>query len=107
MGGHKAFPDKTHTKLRIAEKGVELVKLGLTIPFSSINRIENMEEKKISALRLVVLGIVGMLWKKKYMYTIIRYGKEIDAQTIVLDLGKKIDQIQSLINNKVLYAGQY
>jgi hypothetical protein len=41
------------------------------------------------------------------MYTIIRYGKGIDEQTIVLDLGKKIDQVQSLIDNKTLYAGQY
>ena len=78
----------------------------LRISYSSMSRIENMEEKKISALRLVGLGIIGVLWKKKYLYTIIRYGDGIDEQTIVLDVGKKIDQVQSLINRKMLYGRQ-
>jgi hypothetical protein len=38
------------------------------------------------------------------MYTLIQYGDGIDEQTIVLDLGKKIDQVQPLIYQKMLYA---
>jgi hypothetical protein len=104
MGGHIAYPKKTHTKFRIYEDCVELMEPGLRIPYSSMTKIENMEEKKISALRVVALGIVGALWKKKYLYTVIQYGEGIDEQTIVLDFGGKIDQVQPLIYQKMLYA---
>jgi hypothetical protein len=45
MGGHKAFLRKTHTKFRLYEDGVELMEPNLRIPYSSMSRIENMEEK--------------------------------------------------------------
>lgn len=104
MGGHKAFPKKTHTKVRIYDDGVELMEPNLRIPYSSMSRIENMEEKKISVSRVAALGIVGALWKKKCLYTVVQYGDGIDSQTIVLDFGGKIDQVQPLIYQKMLYA---
>jgi hypothetical protein len=111
IGGHKAFPKKTHTKFRIHEDGIELMEPSLKIPYSSMTKIENMDEKRISALRVVVLGlvflplaVVGALWKKKYLYTVIQYGDGIDEQTIVLDFARNIDQIQPLIYQKMLDA---
>ncbi len=42
----------------------------LTIPYSSMINIENMDEKKIEAERVVMFGIIGALWKKRHIYTI-------------------------------------
>jgi hypothetical protein len=111
VGGHKAFPKKTHTMVGIHKDALELANPSLRIPYSSIKNIENMDDKKISALRVVVLGlvflplaIVGAMWKKKIIYTVIEYNDGMDEQTIILDFGKKLEEIQPLVYQKVLNA---
>ena len=72
-----------------------------------MTNIQNMDEKKISALRVVGLGlvfvplaIVGAVWKKKHIYTVIQYN---DAElTVVLDFGRLIDKLQPFIYRKML-----
>lgn len=68
-----------------------------------------MDEKKISALRVVGLGlifiplaIVGAVWKKKHIYTVIRYNDTVGQQTIVLDFDRFIDKLQPFIYRKML-----
>lgn len=68
-----------------------------------------MDEQKISALRVVGLGlvflplaIVGAMWKKKHLYTVIQYKDELDNQTIVVDFEEYIDEAQPLIYHKML-----
>jgi hypothetical protein len=111
IGGHKAFPKQKHTKVAVYGNRLEIVELNLSIPYSSMINIENMDDKKISALRVVVLGlvflplaIVGALWKKKVLYTVIQYNDGVDEQTIILDLGKGVESIQPLIYQKMLLA---
>jgi hypothetical protein len=113
VGGHKAFPKKSHTKVGIYSDRLELTNPSILIPYSSIKNIENMDDKKISKLRVVVLGlvflplaIVGALWKKKMLYTVIQYNDETDEQTIILDFGKKIEEIQPLVYQKMLSAAR-
>jgi hypothetical protein len=104
IGGHKAFPKQTHTKVMILPDRIEVVKPSLRIPYISIVNIENMDERKISALRVALLGLIGVFWKKKCMYTVVQYNDGIDDQTVVLDFGKKIEEIQPLIYQKVIEA---
>jgi hypothetical protein len=66
--------------------------------------IENMDEKKISADRVVMLGVVGALWKKTHIYTIIRYKDELDEHKIILDFGDNVEYAQGLIYKKMLEA---
>jgi hypothetical protein len=74
-----------------------------------MQNIENTNEKKISVLRVIVLGlifvplaIVGALWKKNHIYTIIRFRDYFDDQMIVLDFDKNIDSAQSVIYKRML-----
>jgi hypothetical protein len=74
-----------------------------------MQNIENTIEKKISALRVIVLGlifiplaIVGALWKKNHIYTIIRFRDYFDDQMIVLDFDENIDSAQSVIYRRML-----
>ena len=60
IGGHKAFPKQTHTQVLILPDRLELVKPIFIVPYISITNIENMDERKISALRVALLGIVGL-----------------------------------------------
>jgi len=41
---------------------------------------------------------MGALWKKKLLYTVIEYNDGTDEQTIILDFGKKIEEIQPCIS---------
>ena len=76
----------------------------LRIPYSTMTSIENMDEKKISADRVVMLGVVGALWKKTHIYTIIRYKDELDEHKIILDFGDNVEYAQGLIYKKMLEA---
>jgi hypothetical protein len=67
-----------------------------------MTNIENANEDRISAMRIAMLGIVGGLWKKKHVYTVIQYKDEIEERTIVLDFGNKIEEAQPLIYRKML-----
>lgn len=74
-----------------------------------MQNIENTNEKKISALRVIVLGlifvplaIVGALWKKNHIYTIIQFRDYFDNQMIVLDFDQNIDSAQSVIYKRML-----
>lgn len=74
-----------------------------------MTNIENANEDKISAMRVAALGlvflplaIVGAMWKKKHVYTVIQYKDEIGEKTTVLDFRNKIDEAQPLIYHKML-----
>jgi hypothetical protein len=50
------------------------------------------------------LGIIGALWKKKHIYTIIHYKDELDEQKIILDFEDAVEYAQGLIYKKMLEA---
>lgn len=108
MGGHPLYVKPSDTGVYLYDDRIEVVNPKLIIPYSAILRIENMDEKKISASRVIVLGlvalplaIVGAMWKKKHIYTVIQYVDEIGEKTIVLDFGKQVDKAQPLIYRKM------
>lgn len=105
LGGHKMYPKATDTKVLIYKDKVEVEKLNLQVPYTAMTHIENADEKKISAMRVVLLGLIGALWKKKHVYTVIQY---IDAlneeQSLVFDFDKDIDKAQPIIYQKMLQA---
>lgn len=109
LGGHKAFPTPTDTKMHFYQDRIEIDNPKLIIPYRFMQNIENTIEKKISALRVIVLGlilvplaIVGALWKKNHIYTIIRFRDYLDDQMIVLDFDENIDSAQSVIYRRML-----
>ena len=71
--------------------------------------VGNMDVETISALRVVGLGliflplaIVGAMWKKKKLYTVIQYDDGIKEQALVFDFGKHMEEVQPLIYQKVI-----
>jgi hypothetical protein len=74
-----------------------------------MKNIENMTERRISILRVVALGlifvplaIVGALWKKNLIYTVIRFKDDFDDQMIIVDFDQNLDSAQSVIYNSML-----
>jgi len=60
----------------VYDNRIEIVDPELAIPYFAISRIENMDEKKISVLRVVGLGLIALplaivgafVEKKAYLY---------------------------------------
>jgi hypothetical protein len=109
MGGHKAYPRPTDTQMSFYDDRIELGNPNLVIPYSAMKNLENFDEKKISAKRVVALGlvavplaIVGAMWKKNHIYTVIQYQDEMDDHTIVVDFEEYLDAAQPLIYRKML-----
>jgi len=113
VGGHKAWPKSVNTMIFVYDDRIELGAKqetpALTILYANIKNIENMDEQKISAERVIGLGlvfvplaIVGAVWKKRHIYTVIRYKDELDDQTVVLDFEDNIDKFQPFIYRKML-----
>jgi hypothetical protein len=50
----------------------------------------------------LALGVLGLLWKKKFIYTIITYFDGNDDQTIVLDFSNNLEYAQNFIYTKML-----
>ena len=73
MGGHKLYPKKKRTVLHIEKDGLIIEDLdNLKIPFNKIKNLENMDEARITKTRVLLMGpLVGLLWKKKFLYTVI------------------------------------
>jgi hypothetical protein len=106
VGGHKMYPKGGETMIFLYddcfELGAKREKTVLSIPYSDIISLDNMDETKISAERVAVLGVLGALLKKRHVYTVIRYKEEWDDQTIVLDFENNIDKLQPYIYKKML-----
>ena len=115
LGGHVEYPKSRRCGINLHDDRLELYfeeksffsdgfekKPTLIISYQSMTSIENTNEDRISAMRVAMLGIIGGLWKKKHVYTVIQYKDEISERTIVLDFGNKIDEAQPLIYHKML-----
>lgn len=114
LGGHKMHPKPTETNVFVFSDRIELENPRLRIAFNSMSNIENADEKKVSALRVVGLGlvflplaIVGAVWKKKHIYTVIEYTDALnEEQTLVFDFGGKLEEAQQMMYNEMLAIKQ-
>lgn len=107
LGGHELYPKSTDTKVLIFKDRLEMEKLNLQVKYSAMTNIENADEKKISALRVVLLGVIGALWKKKHVYTVVEYNDALgEHQALVFDFDKDIDKAKPAIYQKMLQSRQ-
>jgi hypothetical protein len=99
------------TDVFIFSDRIEIPQVNLRITYFSMTNIENADEKKISALRVVGLGlvslgvgaIVGALWKKRHIYTIIDYVDVFnEEQTLVFDFEDNLEEAQQMIYKKMI-----
>gem|GEM_PF-1424973 len=108
-GGHVEYPKPSNCKFYLYENRVEIENPDLVIPYNAITGIENMDEKKISAKRVVALGavfvplaIVGAMWKTNHIYTVIQFRDQDGDKAIVLDFGDKVTDIQGWLYRTML-----
>jgi hypothetical protein len=87
------------------EDRVVIKEIGISIPFSAIKNVENMDEQRITKTRVFLTGfIVGLLWKKKFLYAVIDYNDGLMDQTIILEFGSGVEEAQRMIYKGMIKA---
>jgi hypothetical protein len=111
MGGHMMYPNKTDATVEIFAKHVD-IRFGsirkhvITIPTVSITNISIEDEKRITKTRVLLTGlVVGLLWKKKFRYTVIDYKEGNMNQSVVIDFHKSAEEAQQEIYKRMVASG--
>ena len=75
----------------------------LSITYINLKRIENMTRDKISAARVVFLGVVGALWKKEQQYMVLTYRDKYAGNNLSLVFKMPhLEDVQPFIYNKMI-----
>jgi len=103
MGGHKLYPKSLEVKVSLYADRIEIGALHIRMSYTSVTDIENADEKKVTAKRMLLVGLYSFAWKKKDVFTIIEYVDGLNQkQTLVFDFGKKIEEAQRKIYDRML-----
>ncbi len=107
LGGSGAYPSRNQITLSVGQNEVYVHPWKLHIPYSSIKEVKNIDKSHMSALRVVVLGVAGALWKKNDRYLCLVYNDEVQEQNPVFKFDKdKLEKVQTLIYQQVVKARQ-
>ena len=101
LGGHAVHPNKCDVSLSVCENEVYVKPLKMRIPYSAIKEVRNVDKRDVSALRVVALGVVGALWKKKERYLCLIYDDEVQEENPLFKFDNSA-QVQSLIYQQVV-----
>ena len=114
MGGHKMYPKKTDCDVRMFNRGLEIEfgtfhKNKIVIYYDTITNVENMDEKRITKTRIFLLAptiiglVAALLWKKKFLYTVIEYKDEVGMEHgVIIDFHRKAEQAQQVLYQKMV-----
>jgi hypothetical protein len=102
IGGYKAAPKSKNTSVLFFPDRIEIKEIGLTIPFRSIINVENQDAERITKTRVLLLGLIGVFWKKRYLYTVLEYDDGLEKQFVILDFHREVNRVQGLINQKMI-----
>jgi hypothetical protein len=116
MGGHKMYPKKTDCDVRMFTNGIEIEfgrihKNKIVIYYNTISNVTNMDEKRITKARVIGLGltVVGLipalLWKKRFLYTVIEYKDEVGIEhAVVIDFHRQAQKAQQVLYQNMVEA---
>ena len=106
ISGHSLYYHEKGTDVLFYVDRMKFDNMDITIPYASITKLGAQEDRHITKTRVVMTGLVGLFWKKKYRYTVIEYNDGIQDQTVILDFHKEANKAQRLIYNQMAGARQ-
>jgi len=85
---------------------LEIQEFPAFIPYENIINVQSMSQEKLSAMRLLLVGIFAFAWKKKKQFMVLTYKDDAGIeQNPVFDM-KKIEEVQPAIYRKMIAARQ-
>jgi hypothetical protein len=82
--------------------------MNVRIPYTHLKNIESIHGgKKIDSDRVFATGVIGLLWQKNRLNTILEYTDDLgESQTIVLDLRENVKYIQPRIYDHMINSNR-
>ncbi|RLI07396.1 hypothetical protein DRO42_08140 [Candidatus Bathyarchaeota archaeon] len=106
LGGHSAFPKEMKVHINLMPNYLEIQEFPAFIPYENIINVQSMSQEKLSAMRLLLVGIFAFAWKKKKQFMVLTYKDDAGIeQNPVFDM-KKIEEVQPAIYRKMIAARQ-
>ena len=112
MGGHMLYPKKTDATVDLFAKHLDIQfgsihKHIIRIPYETIAKIGTEDEQRITKTRVLMTPLlIGLLWKKKFRYTVIDYKEAGIDQCVIIDFHREAEKAQQLIYAKMIEARQ-
>jgi hypothetical protein len=105
LGTNKSLPVDEDSYVYIFEDRIDIEllksKTRVTIPYRSMTDLQNVDAgNKVDLDRVIGLGLVGLLWKRHHVVTIIKYTDDEIPQVIALDFLAGLQYAQPLIDKK-------
>ena len=113
LGTNKLIPTEQEIYLHVYEEGIliqfrKIKRTQIEIPYTSVTEVLNVDGGNKTELdRVLAFGILGGMWKKQHILTIIKYKDKSfpdKEQVIVFDFEKGLQKVQPLIYEKMQKA---
>jgi hypothetical protein len=104
ISGHSLYAHEKGTDVSFYQDRMQFDNMNITIPYIAITQLGSQEDRHITKTRVLVTGVVGLFWKKKYRYTVIEYNDGIQDQNVILDFHKEANKAQRIIYSKMMEA---
>lgn len=106
LGGHSAFPKEMKVHINLMPTHIAIPEFPTFIPYENLINVQSMTQEKLTAKRLLLVGIFAFAWKKKKKFMVLSYKDEAGIeQNPVFDV-KKIEEVQPAIYRKMIDARQ-
>jgi len=108
MGGHSAYPKEMDVSLILKPETLDIPEFPATVAYPAITNVQSMGQDKLTAKRLLLVGIFAFAWKKKEQFMVLTYKDELGmTQNPVFRVAKgKINEVQPAIYQRMMNAKQ-
>lgn len=103
LGGHGAFPKSMDCRINLMDSYIEIPEFPLQIPYANVVNIQSQTQEKITAMRLLLTGLLAFAWKKKKLYMVLTYKENSIEHNMIFDVDK-IEEVQPAIYRQMMAA---
>jgi hypothetical protein len=106
LGGHSGYPKAMDVNLALNPDHLEIPEFPVMVPYHKITNVQSMSQDKLTAARLLLVGLFAFAWKKKQMFMVLTYEDELGLiQNPVFHIEKdKINEVQPTIYQRMMNA---
>lgn len=117
VGGHPMYPKKREVNLVLEREQLVVQEvvwgsyqtdnppIRFSVPYKDIKRVENMTREKIDSGCVLLLGVLGALWKEEKTYMVVTSNDRVakQEQSLVFDV-EKLEEAQQALYQRVVAA---
>lgn len=104
LGGHSAYPKDMDVRLILNPDNLEIPEFPVMVPYQKITNVQSMSQDKLTAKRLLLVGIFAFAWKKKQMFMVLTYEDDLGITQNPVFKVDKLNEVQPTIYQRMMNA---